>query len=257
LEAKPLRCLYEDATNKEKVVDLLKELLGERKARDILTERNNTQLLDYGGVLVVNESLSLEAPPDFTTTIQQITARLKDTKTGALILQKLKELRYELRFEFARKQFNFTPTTSDNLSPTLNVPWKVLADPEHISDGYIGVKKVGNGGRLEPAKCEPCAAFAHELIHAINARMNWIAYRKRGETEAKHLDWDNLEEQFTITGTVDSSEPAPFNECQVLWELNLPARWGHITSEPKHSPNVGSEEMDLYYGKGWENRFPA
>jgi hypothetical protein len=241
---------------REHVPKLLSALLGEEKAKwlsEYVTreEPATIPLTGFGGVEVENHALSLECPPGLFAVMEAAATTLLQTPTGKKIVQLANSKGVCFTVFYQKGKFNYGCDSDDPGKPVDR--GKFFADPAAIESrpSYKGVGKPTNETYpLENAPIRTAVVFGHEVVHAIHSMVSWADYLKRGAT-ATDDDWDDLEEQLTITGWVEGEKPWEVSECHLLHDLGLPPRWGHGDTTTIARQSVSLAQVAKRYGPHW------
>ncbi|WP_288109184.1 M91 family zinc metallopeptidase [Limnobacter sp.] len=86
--------------------------------------------------------------------------------------------------------------------------------------------QMGSMSKDSGAIREACSMIAHEMIHALHATENGPDFKFRNTSEPDRREFDNQEEELTITGRSGRFED-PRNENAIRQELGLPPRSKH------------------------------
>jgi|GEM_PF-6248296 len=196
-------------------------------------------LAGWGTLLAENPAASLTVPAAFITGLELAATHLLQQNTGNEIN---KSLLKRIEIYFAPGQLRFSLAAADGQAV-------LHADPAELTGQYVAIVPGNDGSYPLSVQANHAAAIlGHELIHAIHAFQDYPGYIQRGATDAAHPDWEDHEEQLTISGYVDQGTRSPVCECSLLQELGLPLRWGHKSAVSAGTQNVTAEQMQQFYG---------
>lgn len=250
----PLMELLATSATKAALRRMLEKFLGATKLASLENPQGAVRLGGFSSILVTHESSSLSTPTGFAADIDIAAAMLLDTKNGSEIAARALHAGVSLRVSYAAGKFEFAPSLSSSSTLSTSSAGVLLAD-SRVSTRYFSLRRSGDGeasvgGWFHGAIS---AVLAHELIHAIHCYTDLTAYLERGGKAGSHEDWENMEEQFTITGVLEGKE-IDVSECGVLRELNLRMRWGHVPM-PTLRGAVSTDVLQAVYGSEWATRF--
>lgn len=97
----------------------------------------------------------------------------------------------------------------------------------HLSrSDRTGLRKfLQDPANMEFANC--VAVLAHELIHAIHSIDNHDSFKRRNQCDPISREFDNQEEELTITGQTCGIRPTKICENEIRAELRLKPRISH------------------------------
>ena len=195
----------------------------------------------------IGDSTPTSCPPDFQKVVFQMVNKLKQSKSGELLLEDLKTNTVVIRYRQGCAE----------AAPDKSKPGRAVIDldPKKLNNSkYVGVNR---DRELKANQDQPAwIVLAHELVHVSHIMNGSGAYSDRN-TSALNRGWDNKEEQLTIAGYLDDPQIGPenYSESIFLKEDGKPPRWGHGNKITGGEPS--EEDMVKYYGSDWKKRlFP-
>lgn len=232
---------------------LFEKIFGAPKMASISSPQGSVSMGGLATVMVTHDSSSIVTPSGFAAALQIASAILVDTPTGKAIASELSSIGARVNVEFSPGKFSFNPIMASDTKVATDKPGVLLADTR-VGTRYYSLKRSGDtavvAGWFHGALA---ALLGHELVHALHAYQDNDGYVARAGAKPAHPDWEDLEEQYTITGVLDGKH-LDHSECDILRELGLRMRWGHVQT-PALKTGLTGEQAALIYGQLWQKRF--
>jgi hypothetical protein len=248
----PLVALMSVSTRPQ-LAPFIEKFLGAPKVASVSNPQAPIQLGGFANILVTHDSASLATPVGFAANISIAAAMLLETAAGVQIAERLQRIGVRINVSYSHRRFQFAPRMDSDTAVSTTNAGMLLADPA-VSVRYFAIRKAAADAAVVHGwfHGKLAALMGHEMIHAIHAYEDPAAYMKRGTTAAVHEDFEDMEEQFTMTGAIGGSY-LDVSECDILHEFGYLARWGHVNA-PTVRGGIASEVMSAIYGAGWADR---